>query len=226
VARDGDVVVIAGKGHEPGQQFRDFTLAPPAWHDGGSTRFLLGTDPVGRDILSRLIHGTRLSLLIGVISVAISLSLGVALGLIAGYFRGLVETTIMRLMAAPYAETDVIIALEPGQTSWPYVEMTARLMLLFGAQVIVSMEQPGERPKELRVFRGVYGARDYTVEPGASKANHFMAGAGGIASGLSAVGDPARREGDDPRRGTRQPAGRRRFRRGAGEDGRCRDPGR
>jgi hypothetical protein len=71
--------------HSPYEQFRDFTLAPPAWHDGGSARFLLGTDPVGRDILSRLIHGTRLSLLIGVISVAISLSLGVVLGLAAGY---------------------------------------------------------------------------------------------------------------------------------------------
>src|SRR6185437_13880005 len=69
--------------HSPYEQFRDFTLAPPVWHDGGSTRFLLGTDPVGRDILSRLIHGTRLSLLIGVISVAISLSLGVVLGLAA-----------------------------------------------------------------------------------------------------------------------------------------------
>ncbi len=67
--------------HPPNEQYRDFTLTPPAWHDGGSARFLLGTDPVGRDILSRLIHGTRLSLLIGVISVAISLSLGVVLGL-------------------------------------------------------------------------------------------------------------------------------------------------
>jgi 3-phosphoshikimate 1-carboxyvinyltransferase len=81
------------------------------------------------------------------------------------------------LMAAPYAETDVIIALEPGQTSWPYVEMTARLMLLFGAQVIISLDHPGERPKELRVFRGVYGARDYTVEPDASNATYFMAAA-------------------------------------------------
>jgi len=59
--------------HPPNEQYRDFTLTPPAWHDGGTATFLLGTDPVGRDILSRLIHGTRLSLLIGFISVAISL---------------------------------------------------------------------------------------------------------------------------------------------------------
>src|SRR5712675_1587891 len=74
--------------HPPNEQYRDFTLTPPVWDAGGTTRFLLGTDPVGRDMLSRLIHGTRLSLAIGVISVAISLSLGLVLGLCAGYFRG------------------------------------------------------------------------------------------------------------------------------------------
>ena len=97
--------------YSPNEQFRDFTLAPPAWHDGGSTRFLLGTDPVGRDILSRLIHGTRLSLLIGVISVAISLSLGVVLGLAAGYFRGLTETTIMRLMDVMLSLPSLLLAI-------------------------------------------------------------------------------------------------------------------
>jgi len=90
--------------HPPNEQYRDFTLTPPAWDAGGSARFLLGTDPVGRDILSRLIHGTRLSLAIGVISVALSLSIGVVLGLVAGYFRGLTETIVMRM-------TDVMLAL-------------------------------------------------------------------------------------------------------------------
>ena len=51
--------------HSPIEQFREATLAPPAWYDGGSMRFLLGTDALGRDILSRLIHGSRLSLVIG-----------------------------------------------------------------------------------------------------------------------------------------------------------------
>jgi dipeptide transport system permease protein len=89
--------------HPPNEQYREFTLTPPAWTAEGSSRFLLGTDPVGRDILSRLIHGTRLSLLIGTISVAISLSIGAILGLCAGYFRGLIDTSIMRL--------DVMLAL-------------------------------------------------------------------------------------------------------------------
>jgi len=97
--------------HPPNEQYRDFTLAPPAWDQGGTSRFLLGTDPVGRDILSRLIHGTRLSLLIGVISVAISLGLGIVLGLIAGFFRGLTETVIMRVMDVMLALPSLLLAI-------------------------------------------------------------------------------------------------------------------
>jgi dipeptide transport system permease protein len=97
--------------HPPNEQYRDFTLAPPAWHEGGQGQFLLGTDPVGRDILSRLIHGTRLSLLIGLISVAISLALGVLLGLLAGYVRGLAETAIMRLMDVMLALPSLLLAI-------------------------------------------------------------------------------------------------------------------
>ena len=97
--------------HPPNEQFREFTLAPPAWHTDGSRRFLLGTDPVGRDILSRLIHGTRLSLAIGLISVAISLSAGAMLGLVAGYFRGAVDTAIMRLMDVMLALPSLLLAI-------------------------------------------------------------------------------------------------------------------
>jgi len=97
--------------HPPNEQYRDATLTPPAWVDGGSTKFLLGTDPVGRDILSRLIHGSRLSLLIGGISVGLSMVLGVLLGLVAGYFRGLTETFIMRLMDIMLALPSLLLAI-------------------------------------------------------------------------------------------------------------------
>ena len=97
--------------HPPNEQYRDSFLTPPAWAEGGSTRFILGTDPVGRDILSRIIFGTRLSLLIGLISVVISLSLGVVLGLVAGYFRGLTETVIMRLMDVMLALPSLLLAI-------------------------------------------------------------------------------------------------------------------
>jgi dipeptide transport system permease protein len=97
--------------HPPNEQYREFTLTPPAWQNGGSAKFILGTDPVGRDMLSRLIYGTRLSLLIGLISVAISLSLGVVLGLIAGYFRGLTETIVMRVMDVMLALPSLLLAI-------------------------------------------------------------------------------------------------------------------
>lgn len=83
--------------HSPTEQFRDFILAPPVFAEGGSAQFLLGTDGVGRDILSRLMHGARLSLMIGLIIVMVSLVMGICLGLIAGFFGGFVDTAIMRI---------------------------------------------------------------------------------------------------------------------------------
>ncbi|MGE0116503.1 MAG: ABC transporter permease subunit [Dongiaceae bacterium] len=97
--------------YSPTDQFRDAFLKPPAWADGGSARFLLGTDDVGRDILSRLIHGARYSLFIGALTVALSLTAGVVLGLIAGFARGLVEEAIMRLMDIMLALPSLLLAL-------------------------------------------------------------------------------------------------------------------
>jgi dipeptide transport system permease protein len=79
-------------------------LQPPAWQTGGSSAHWLGTDAIGRDILSRLIHGSRLSLVIGLAVVAISVVVGTVLGLTAGYFRGVFEIAVMRAM-------DIILTL-------------------------------------------------------------------------------------------------------------------
>lgn len=79
-------------------------LKPPAWQAGGAWAYPLGTDAIGRDILSRLIHGARLSLLIGIAVVALAIVVGVGLGLVAGFFRGVTEIAIMRLM-------DIILTL-------------------------------------------------------------------------------------------------------------------
>ena len=97
--------------YSPIEQFRASTLVPPAWQPGGSIDFLLGTDPVGRDILSRLIHGTRLSLAIGVVSVSLSLGIGVMLGLLAGFYRGLIEVAVMRLMDIMLAVPTLLLAI-------------------------------------------------------------------------------------------------------------------
>ncbi|MEO8741236.1 MAG: ABC transporter permease subunit [Casimicrobiaceae bacterium] len=79
-------------------------LRPPAWQEGGTSAHLLGTDAIGRDILSRLIYGARLSLLIGIAVVALSIVVGISLGLIAGFARGVTEIAILRLM-------DIILTL-------------------------------------------------------------------------------------------------------------------
>lgn len=97
--------------HSPFEQYRDAILAPPFWQDGGSTKFLLGTDDVGRDILSRLIYGARLSLFVGVIVVTLSLGTGILLGLIAGYFEGAAEILIMRLMDIMLALPSLLLAM-------------------------------------------------------------------------------------------------------------------
>ncbi len=79
-------------------------LKPPMWQDGGSAAHPLGTDAIGRDMLSRLIHGARLSLVIGLAVVTLSVLLGTVLGLTAGYFRGIYEIAVMRAM-------DIILTL-------------------------------------------------------------------------------------------------------------------
>ena len=97
--------------YSPSEQYRDATLKAPSLQPIGGHVFLLGTDPVGRDVLSRLIHGTRLSLLIGLVSVGLSLSGGVLLGLLAGFYRGGVEFTIMRLMDIMLALPSLLLAV-------------------------------------------------------------------------------------------------------------------
>jgi dipeptide transport system permease protein len=97
--------------HLPNQQFRDALLQPPFWQTGGDFKFLLGTDAIGRDMLSRLIYGSRYSLFIGCIVVSISLFVGVILGLMAGFFRGRVDTFIMRIMDVVLAFPSLLLAL-------------------------------------------------------------------------------------------------------------------
>jgi dipeptide transport system permease protein len=97
--------------HSPSEQYRDSFLVPPFWSEEGSTRFILGTDAVGRDIFSRLVHGSRYSLIIGGIVVSISLTFGIALGLIAGFARGVVEIIIMRAMDIMLALPSLLLAV-------------------------------------------------------------------------------------------------------------------
>jgi dipeptide transport system permease protein len=95
----------------PAQRIAGANLIPPAWQAGGSSAHLLGTDPIGRDILSRLLYGARFSLFIGVVVTTLALFSGIALGLVAGYFRGWIDTVIMRVMDIILAFPSLLLAL-------------------------------------------------------------------------------------------------------------------
>ncbi|MDR7123215.1 ABC transporter permease subunit [Pseudotabrizicola sp. 4114] len=97
--------------HSPTQQFRDALLVPPVWQEGGRSGFLLGTDAVGRDMLSRLIYGSQYSLFIGVVVVSIALVGGIVIGLLAGFFGGWVDNVIMRVMDVILAFPSLLLAL-------------------------------------------------------------------------------------------------------------------
>ena len=97
--------------YSPYEQYRDYILTPPAWQNGGLWRFPLGTDEVGRDILTRLIYGGRLSLFIGMMVVSLSLMLGTLIGLVSGYARGITDTLIMRAMDIIMALPSLLLAL-------------------------------------------------------------------------------------------------------------------
>ena len=84
---------------------------PPAWVEGGSSKYLLGTDDQGRDILSALMYGSRISLFVGLASVALSMLIGVGLGLLSGFAGGSVDAFIMRVCDVMLSFPSILVAL-------------------------------------------------------------------------------------------------------------------
>jgi ABC-type dipeptide/oligopeptide/nickel transport system permease subunit len=97
--------------HAPTAQDLRARLVPPVWEDNGSWRHILGTDHLGRDVLSRVIHGSRVSLTVGAAVVLIAGTFGVVLGLIAGYCGGRIDSVIMRWIDTQVAFPGLLIAL-------------------------------------------------------------------------------------------------------------------
>lgn len=154
--------------HDPDQQFREHLLMPPGWSQGGDWHFLLGTDAVGRDILSRLIVGSRFSLMVGFVVVSLSLTGGVILGLLAGFLGGWTDTIIMRIMDVLLTFPGVVLALGlvalfgPGLTNamfalalvyQPYfVRLTRGAVLAeIGKDYVVSARLAGASPLRLMI---------------------------------------------------------------------------
>ncbi|MBI5444462.1 MAG: ABC transporter permease, partial [Deltaproteobacteria bacterium] len=119
--------------HDPTAQDLMNALRPPFWLEGGTSAYLLGTDALGRDILSRVIYGARISAIVGFGAVALSAAIGTLLGMVAGFFGGKIDAVIMRftdmMLSLPYiliamaiigaigpSLQNIIIAL--GATQW------------------------------------------------------------------------------------------------------------
>ena len=98
---------------------------PPFWQSGGSAQYLLGTDQLGRDVLSRLIFGARVSMVVGIMAVVVAGVIGTALGIVSGYLRGWVDQVIMRItdtwLALPALTFAIFLAAIVGPSMWNIV---------------------------------------------------------------------------------------------------------
>jgi ABC-type dipeptide/oligopeptide/nickel transport system permease subunit len=128
--------------HNPNETALYDQLKPPVWHDKGTTKNILGTDQLGRDILSRLIYGARVSLMVSVVSVGLAFSLGTFLGSLAGYYKGKLDSIIMRVM-------DIILA-------FPYLLLAIVVVAYLGPSLQNSMMAIGITyiPRFARIVRG------------------------------------------------------------------------
>jgi peptide/nickel transport system permease protein len=97
--------------HDPGFSILRERNTPPVWYEEGTWKYPLGKDPIGRDVLSRLIMGARTSLMVVAVSIVVGTIIGTGLGLIAGYFGGLIDEVIMRLVDIWYGIPFVMVAL-------------------------------------------------------------------------------------------------------------------
>lgn len=97
--------------HDPYAQDVTQRLIPPVWHDKGGWAHILGTDKLGRDYLSRLLHGARVSLTIGLVTALISGVIGITLGVLAGYFGGRVDAVVSYIITTRLAMPVVLVAL-------------------------------------------------------------------------------------------------------------------
>ncbi|HEY2991947.1 MAG TPA: ABC transporter permease [Methylomirabilota bacterium] len=97
--------------HDPATQSLLRRFTPPVWTAGGNAAYPLGTDQVGRDVLSRMIHGARISLLVGVLAVVVSVLIGVTLGLVSGFVGGRIDTVLMTIVDITWSFPQLLLAL-------------------------------------------------------------------------------------------------------------------
>ncbi len=148
---------------EPHQVFEGSQLQPPLWQ-GGASEFPMGTDDLGRDLMSRLIHGARISLGFGFLNVVVSVLIGGTLGLTAGYFGGWWDRLVMRfvdiLMALPSLLLAIVVVAVLGPSLWNAL-WAVTLVALPGFIRITRASVMNEREKEYVQATRAFGARDF-----------------------------------------------------------------
>ncbi len=153
--------------HDPLQQTLADNFKPPVWEEGGTASYPLGTDPLGRDLLSRLIYGARYSLMISVSSMLLGSALGFAIGLISGYFGGLTDTVLMRLgdiqLAFPFVLFAIaVLAVSPERTPAHLILVLSISSWIIYARVVRSRVL-SERGKDYALAARALGASRWRV---------------------------------------------------------------
>jgi peptide/nickel transport system permease protein len=153
--------------HDPLQQNLGDNFKPPMWDEGGVATYPLGTDPLGRDLLSRLIYGARYSLMISVSSVFLGGILGFAIGLISGYFGSWVDTVLMRLgdiqLAFPFVLFAIaVLAVSPERTPLHLILVLSISSWIIYARVVRSRVL-SERGKDYALAARALGASRWRV---------------------------------------------------------------
>lgn len=151
--------------HDPYKAYLRHRLEPPLFF-GGTSEFLLGTDRLGRDVLSRVIHGAKFALAISIVSIFLGAFVGTALGLIAGYLRGWVETFIMRIVDITFALPSILLALALASVSGPSFQLVIFVVIFviwgyFARQV--RAETLILREADFVARARVAGASDYRI---------------------------------------------------------------
>jgi ABC-type dipeptide/oligopeptide/nickel transport system permease subunit len=139
----------------------EYLRLPPSWSQGGAKIYWLGTDDLGRDLLSRLIYGSRVSLMVGFFSVALSLIIGSLLGLWSGYAGGKVDFIIMRAMDVMMALPSILFAIVVVAILGPNLSNTIVAVALVSVPGFVRLMRAlvmAEKKKNYVVASGIYGA--------------------------------------------------------------------
>ena len=118
-------------GHPPNEQYRQIGLTPDGLPKGPSSQFWMGTDDLGRDIFVRIAYGARVSLLVGVVATGIAVAIGVIVGLAAGFFGGLVDTVLARLVDVILCVPFLLVAIALVSITGPGLSITILVIGFF-----------------------------------------------------------------------------------------------